>query len=109
MPPLTVCHQNTNVYLLVKKNPQTISDKNLQYQFGLSSSYKLMDLLKDTQVWGNTYNRSLQEVFEQYEQCKRFSRTSPWSKVAWFFLPNTSMTLCVGTWNTGWIVTFYIL
>ena len=68
---------------------KTISDKDrkkelkkLHCVFGHPSAVKLIDLLKDAQIWNPDYSAVLDQIVEECETCQRFRKTPSRSKVA---------------------------
>ena len=91
---------------LISDKERTQVLRKLHCQFGHASQDKLIGLLKDAQVWDSTYNKSLQEVIEQCEHCKCFSRTPPRSKVALPLAKCFNDVVCVDLkhWSKGHIL-----
>ena len=78
----------------------------LHCQFGHASSQKLIDLLKDAQIWCTEYKDSLEKVVNSCEICKRFAKTPPRSIVS---LPlantfNEVVSLDLKKWDNGYIL-----
>lgn len=92
---------------------KTISEKErkkelnkLHCVFGHPSAMKLVDLLKDAQIWDNKFSTVLDQIVEECETCQRFRKTPTRSKVA---LPmshsfNDLVCLDLKSWNGAYIL-----
>ena len=90
-----------------------ISDKErkkelvkLHRVFGHPSAVKIVDLLKDAQIWKPEFSAVLDQIVEECETCQRFRKTPSRSKVA---LPmshsfNDLVCLDLKSWNGAYIL-----
>ena len=92
---------------------KTISDKDrkkelkkLHCVFGHPSAVKLIDLLKDAQIWNPDYSAVLDQIVEECETCQRFRKTPSRSKVALPLSHSFNDIVCIDlkSWNGAYIL-----
>ena len=74
--------------------------------FGHPSAVKLIDLLKDAQIWNPDYSAMLDQIVEECETCQRFRKTPSRSKVALPLSHSFNDIVCIDlkSWNGAYIL-----
>ena len=78
----------------------------LHWQFGHSSSTKIINLLKDAQIWDTKYRDMLKRIVQECNICRKFSKTPSRSKVALPMAHSFNDIVCIDlkSWKNGYIL-----
>ena len=91
---------------------KTISEKERKKEltklhciFGHPSAVKIVDLLKDAQIWESHFSPVLDKIVEECETCQRFRRSPTRSIVALPMSRSFNYVVCLDlkSWNGAYI------